>query len=259
MNKQQVLDRLNPLFLQGIAHRGLHDKEGKIPENSIAAFRLAMENNLPIELDVHLTLDKKLVVFHDSDMKRMTGMNGIIENLTVEDLKSFHLPNGETPPLFETVLEMIDEKVPLVIELKVYKRNYRKLAKAVMEMLNKHVKDPKNYMLISFDPRSLWPLKKLGIIRSLLVSYLKENRYVYRYRHTVESVDLDYNFFQREKYQRYVRKHFVNAWTVEDKETLTWIHPYVDTVTFQYIDKETVKEVLNFSKVIRGRGREYYE
>ena len=58
-----------------IAHRGLFDNHSEAPENSLAAFRKAVDQGFGIELDVQLTKDGKLVVFHDFDLKRMCGIH----------------------------------------------------------------------------------------------------------------------------------------------------------------------------------------
>ena len=249
MTKKKVLSKINPLFLNGIAHRGLFDNV-TIPENSMAAFKKAKENGIPIELDVHLSKDNQLVVHHDDTLNRMTGKDGMIENLTVEELKEYHLPDGSNLPLFTVVLEELKESVPIVLELKVVNKNYKPLAKAALDILNRYIKDKKNIIIISFDPRSLWPLKGKGYMRLLLCSFDKEYQYVYRFRGTVEGVDLDYRYLLNPKYQKYVRRHFVNAWTIKDKMTLARIHPYVDTVTYQEMDIKDVREVLEFSKSI---------
>ena len=72
--------------LQGhrYAHRGLHD--GEKPENSLAAFRAAVNHGFGIELDVHLLKDGSLAVIHDSLLKRTTGAEGKVEDLTQEEL-----------------------------------------------------------------------------------------------------------------------------------------------------------------------------
>ena len=242
MNKKKVLSKLNPLFLQGIAHRGLHND--KYTENGMNAFGNAVRHGLPIELDIHLTKDNELVVCHDEDLKRTTGTSGIIEDLTLEEIKKYHLlDGGEIPTLIE-VLDFVKEQVPMVIELKVFRKNYKALAKKTMEVLKEKVMDKKNFMLISFDPRSLWPLRKLGIIRSLLATG-GEYFYVYRYfRHSVESVDLDQTLFDKKQIQRYHKRHLVNAWTIENEEQLKKILPYVDTVTFQHMDENIVRTLL---------------
>ena len=85
MTKKKILASVNPLIFEGIAHRGLHDKETS--ENSLNAFKKAIEKNTAIELDVHLTMDNELVVFHDSTLERMTNKSGIVEEKTLKELK----------------------------------------------------------------------------------------------------------------------------------------------------------------------------
>ena len=240
MNKKKVLSKINPLFLYGIAHRGLHND--KFTENGMNAFKNALEKGIPIEFDIHLTLDDQLVVCHDEDLKRTTGKEGIIERMTSKEIReNYRLLDGGVIPTFEEVLDLVDEKVPIVIELKVFEKNYKPLSKRVIEVLKERVRDTKNYMLISFDPRSLWPLKKLGIIRSLLCA--RSHEYVYNLaRHSVESVDLETVLFDERRIRNYHKRHFVNTWTIENEEQLDAVLPYVDTVTFQHIDYQIVKE-----------------
>ena len=241
MNKKKIISKLNPLFLTGIAHRGFHNEQ--FTENGMKAFANAIKHNLPIEFDIHLTKDNQFVVCHDEDLKRTTGKEGIIEDLSLREIKeNYKLLDGGEIPTFEELLEFVDERVPMVIELKVFRKNYKPLAKRVKEVLMPHVKDKKNYMLISFDPRSLWPLKKEGFIRSLLVA--KSDDYTWFFRNTVESVDLEMVLFKEKKVQRYVKKHFTNAWTIENEEHLNDMIPYVDTVTFQYLKPDIVAKSL---------------
>ena len=243
MNKKKVLSKINPLFLGGIAHRGFHNEQ--FTENGMKAFENASKHNLPIEFDIHLTKDNELVVCHDEDLLRTTGKSGIIEDLTLKEIKeNYRLLDGGEIPTFIELLDFVDERVPLVIELKVFRKNYKPLSKKVIEVLGPRIKDKRNYLLISFDPRSLWPLKKLGIIRSLLATG-GEYFYVYRYfRHSVESVDLDQTLFNIKQIQRYHKHYFVNAWTIESEEQLEKVLPYVDTVTFQHMDEKIVREKL---------------
>ena len=241
MNKAKVISKLNPLLLQGIAHRGLHND--KYTENGMNAFGNAVRHGLPIELDIHLTKDNQLVVCHDEDLKKTTGRHGIIEDMTVEEIKQYRLlDGGEIPTLIE-VLDFVKEQVPLVIELKVFRKNYKALAKKTIEVLSERVVDKKNYMLISFDPRSLWPLKKLGIIRSLLVTKSHEYTFTW-FRHTVETVDLDQILFNEKRIRNYHKRYLVNVWTIENEEQLKAIIPYVDTVTFQHMDENIVRDYL---------------
>ena len=138
------------------AHRGLHDDTK--PENSIAAFQAALEHGYGIELDVHLLSDGNLAVMHDSLLLRTTGQDGVIEDLTVNQLTDYHLENTrETIPEFRQVLELFQGKAPLIIEIKTYRNNYAALAEAVCNILDSY-RGP--YCLESFDPRCIYWLKK---------------------------------------------------------------------------------------------------
>lgn len=101
-----------------IAHRGLFNNTD-IPENSIKAFKKAVENGYGIELDVQLTADDKLVVFHDETLERICNDKRILNELTYDELLKLNLLNtDEKIPLFSDVLNIIGGKVPLIIEIK---------------------------------------------------------------------------------------------------------------------------------------------
>lgn len=102
-----------------VAHRGLHDRELGIPENSLPAFARAVEQGKAIELDLHATADNRLVVLHDFQLKRMTGVPGIVEEWTLEDLRKLRLQGTDAQiPTLDEVLELVDGKVPLLLEIK---------------------------------------------------------------------------------------------------------------------------------------------
>ncbi len=102
-----------------IAHRGYHNMKAGIPENSVGAFEKAIENHYMIELDVHILKDNKIIVFHDDNLERMTGVKKQLKNCTYEEIKDLKLnKTNYTIPLFEEVLKLIDGKVPILIELK---------------------------------------------------------------------------------------------------------------------------------------------
>jgi len=140
------------------AHRGYHDKP-EIPENSIPAFKRALEHGWGAELDVHLLKDGTLAVFHDSDLKRCTGEEGIIEELTREELAGLRLEGtDERVPLFDEVLEIFEGRAPLIIELKTYGGNHAELAEAVCRRLDSYEGD---FCIESFDPRAMGDVKRL--------------------------------------------------------------------------------------------------
>lgn len=240
MKKTKVISKINPVFLKGIAHRGLHDE--KFTENGLLAFENAINHGVAFEFDIHLTKDNELVVCHDEDLKRTTGKEGIIEDLTLKEIRdNYRLLDGGFVPTLQEVFDLNQERVPMVIELKVFRKNYKPLAKRCIEAF-KQIKDKRNAMIISFDPRSLWPLKHEGFIRSLLVA--KSDEYTWFFRHTVESVDLEDVLFEESRVRRYAKKHFTNAWTIDSKEKLEKVLPFVDTLTYQSIEPELVKNSL---------------
>lgn len=139
----------------GYAHRGLHC-EGR-PENSLAAFRAAVEKGYGSELDVHLMRDGNLAVIHDASLKRTAGADVKIEDLTLEDLKNYRLEGTEEKiPLLSQVLELYAGKAPLIIELKPVE-NHAALSQAVCDLLEGY---EGIYCLESFDPRCIHWLKK---------------------------------------------------------------------------------------------------
>ena len=140
------------------AHRGLHDLSQGRPENSMAAFRAAVEGGFGAELDVHLMADGRLAVVHDSDLSRVCGEEAFVEDLTAADLKNYPLQGTEeTIPLFEDVLALFEGKTPLVVELKVERGNANALTDAAMALLQNW---NGTYCVESFHPGVLLRLKE---------------------------------------------------------------------------------------------------
>ena len=135
------------------AHRGFHDKP-RIPENSIPAFRRAVQCGFGAELDVHLMKDGHLAVIHDASLLRTAGADVEIEDLTAEDLSRYTLEGTEYHiPLLEEVLPIFAGKAPLIVELKAERGNADALADAACKLLDKH--RGVTYCMESFDPRCL--------------------------------------------------------------------------------------------------------
>lgn len=141
-----------------IAHRGLHSKELNILENTLEAFKRAMDNNYAIELDVQLTKDNEIVVFHDYNLERMTGKNIYVKDITLNKLKRITLKGSfSTVPTLKEVLSLVNGQVPLLIEIK----NDGKISileEKLIEILNNYNGE---FMLESFNP--------------FVVSYFKKN------------------------------------------------------------------------------------
>ena len=118
MNKNELLQEL---LKHRYAHRGLHNKP-TVPENSMAAFRLAVDHGFGMEMDLHLTKDGKLAVIHDPSLLRTAGVDLMIEDLTLEEAQKYYLEEStEIIPDFQELLDLVAGRVPLIVELKVGK------------------------------------------------------------------------------------------------------------------------------------------
>lgn len=166
---------------QYIAHRGVFSNEMGVPENSLAAFRRAVEAGLAIELDVRLSKDGKLVVFHDTGCKRMTGVDVKVSALPYSELRKLRLRDTEEHiPLLSEVLKLVKGRVPLLIEVKniaLVGRLEWKLLKllrdyqgkyiiesfhpGVVGWMKRHAKGVSVGQLVSMHSTSLNPVEKL--------------------------------------------------------------------------------------------------
>ncbi len=138
------------------AHRGLHKGE-EIPENSLEAFSQAIENKYAIELDIQLTKDKEPVVFHDYSLKRVCGLDKMVYDLDYKEIQDLRLYNtDEKIPHLREVLELVNGKVPLLVELKMDTRDIT-LCGVVAPYLDEY----RGYFCIeSFNPLGLWWFRK---------------------------------------------------------------------------------------------------
>lgn len=148
--------RMKELKKHIYAHRGFHEKPS-VPENSLPAFRRAAARGWGVEFDVHLLKDGSLVVFHDSDLSRCTGAEGILEELTLPEAKDLYLEGTtERIPTFDEVLDVCRE-TPMIIELKAYGGNQKALAEAVCRRLDTVTA---LFCIESFDPRAMRAVRK---------------------------------------------------------------------------------------------------
>lgn len=130
-----------------ISHRGLWNKE--LPENSIGAFKRSIRKDLPIELDVHILKDDTLVIFHDDNLKRMTGIDKNIKDCTYEEISHLYLlDTKEKIPTLKEVLKLVDGKVLLDIEIKTDVRS-KKICKLLSNELDKYKGE---FLVKSFSP-----------------------------------------------------------------------------------------------------------
>ena len=159
---------------QRFAHRGLHDAENGIIENTLPAFRAACEKGYGIELDIQFSKDFQVVVFHDDDLLRLTGDPRMVCELTLDELRSLRLDGVESAriPTLREVLDTVNGTAPLLIELKSGKNNAR-----LCEALMGHLKDYRGrYVIESFNPMIVFWFRRHApqIIRGQLVCAMKD-------------------------------------------------------------------------------------
>ena len=113
-----------PFMGRNFAHRGLHSRDMSVPENSLEAFRLAAKAGYGIELDVQLSRDGQVVVFHDDTLDRVCGVHARVDEKSYDELRALGLcGTNNRIPLFSEVLDVIKGRGPLIVELKNGRRN----------------------------------------------------------------------------------------------------------------------------------------
>ena len=219
------------------AHRGLYDKAAGIPENSLSAFSRAVAHGFGVELDVHLLRDGTLAVFHDSDIRRMTGRAGYLEDLSAEELGDYPLDGtGETIPQFCDVLALVEDTgLPIIVELKSFRDNYAALTERTMRELDKF---RVVYCVESFDPRCVaWVRKhRPEVIRGQLSQNFLKDRgklslpMAFATTHLLSNIMVQpdfvaYRFKDRKKWAPRLCRRIYGAqrvyWTIRSKEELS--------------------------------------
>jgi glycerophosphoryl diester phosphodiesterase len=237
-------DKISWIKETPIAHRGLHTKD--IPENSLSAFENALKNNYAIELDVQFTKDKEVVVFHDENLKRMTNDTRNIEDVNYDELKNLRLGNtNEIIPTLEEVLELVDSKVAILIEIKDCK-DYIELSEKTYEILKGY---EGNYAIQSFNPFILeWYKNNASeVVRGQLSGTFTEGSESLNSFEKFALKNMLLNFKSKPNYIGYdlegipksklesLRKKGVPiiVWTVKNKEDMEKAYKYSDNITFE--------------------------
>lgn len=231
-----------------VAHRGLFNRSD-VPENSIKAFEACIQKGYAIELDVNMTKDGHLVVFHDNNLKRMTGIKHDITELNLNEIKKLKLLGTENKiPTLEDVFLLVDGKVPLMIEIKRNDR-YKELMPKLINMLDKYNGE---YVVKSFDPRIVYWLKKnaphiirgqladknLREVKGRLMKFLLGKMFfnIFTKPHFIS---YQYTNMNSKMYNKYKRKgKAVAVWTVKSKEEYIKIKDICDMVIFE--NEETI-------------------
>ncbi len=211
-----------------IAHRGLHDLE--VPENSLGAFKSAIDLNYIIELDVRLTKDRKVVVFHDIETSRLVDRNLKINEANLNELEELSLKGSSFKiPSLKTVLEFVNGRVPLLIEVK-NETNVGALENELVKILDGYKGE---FALQSFNPLSLkyisrvrpdfkigllvgsFSKSKLPLLKKIFLKYMLLTPYL---RPDFFSIEYGVNIWMQKSMLKIYNDRPILYWTIKNKE-----------------------------------------
>lgn len=236
-------------LLVDYAHRGLHG--GGVPENSLAAFRLAVEVGYGIELDVQLSRDGEVMVFHDYTLARMTGHDGKLSDHNADELATLRLADtAEHIPTLAEVLALVDGQVPLLVELKGESFNTA-LAPKVAAMLAAY---RGRYCIESFNPLLLRKMRQLlpDALAGLLYTNVIREKKCYSALHITIAL-MTFNFLCHPRFIAYnevdrnaipvkLATRFYHAprfvWTVRSREAFDIAHTLGEYAIFEKLDRD---------------------
>lgn len=225
------------LLNKPVAHRGLWGED--IIENSLTAYRNAVDKGYPIEIDVYVTKDDKLVSFHDKTLKRMTGADGFVYEKTLAELKELRLAGtDEQIPTFDEVLEVCENKTPILIEIKDQPNNT--VVEKVIERLRSYKGE---FALQSFNPLYMVKVKKLApeYIRGVLGTPFADNKskfvnYVMKKMSLNFIIKPDFISYDKRGIPKYAKKTDkipAIVWTTTTKEEEKAVRPYINNIIFE--------------------------
>lgn len=228
-----------------VAEKIAHGAEKIAPENSLRAFRKAVEAGFGIELDVQMTKDHVPVVFHDFTLKRICGQEGKVSDYTFEELQQFPLCGSDQRiPKFEDVLKCVDGRVPLIVELKIEATDLS-VCPAADALLAEY---PGMYCIESFNPLGIFWYRRhrRKVVRGQLAEgFLRVGEYKGVLYFLLQN--LLFNFLTKPDFIAYNHKHYdmlsrrlcrglyhnmAAAWTIKSEEQLETARKHFDIFIF---------------------------
>ncbi len=209
-----------------VAHRGLHCE---VLENSLESFKEAEKRGIPVELDVHLTKDGEVIVFHDNDLWRLAGIDKKISSFTAEEIRRLKV-RGFTIPLLEEVMSL---KIPyFLIEIKHSYKIYPHIEEKVLDIASS---SKRNFQVISFDFDSLEMTREIsnaetGMIFVGKVKWFTEiaERLKVQWMHPSHNLLFEEDMEWRERFK-------IGTWTIDNREEFERVIKLgVDSVTSNF-------------------------
>ncbi len=243
---------LSWLTARPIAHRGYHNKDAGILENTPSAVKAAIENNFAIEVDVQQTRDGQVLVFHDTHLERLTHGQGNVVDHDLANLRKLSM-RGSSDPIWtlEDLLKLVDGKVPLIIEIKTLslESGQDDFIKTIAKILSDY-KGP--VAIKSFDPRMLRTMKQVApqIPRGCIsMTTLDEDMRQLLTQHEIEKISWMVHMAGTDPHfvsfyvkdlpadgPSFLREFYglpIMTWTVKTKEDRLTAAKYADQIVFE--------------------------
>jgi glycerophosphoryl diester phosphodiesterase len=237
---------LSWLTAQPIAHRGYHDLNNKRWENTLSAFKAAVERGFAIECDVHLSADRVPVVIHDDNLQRLAGKDGFVWQRTAAELGATKVGGtADHFPTLQEALDLVDGKVPMVIELKGIPGRDEGLVESVGKMLAAY---KGKAAIMSFDHWLIRDFPKFAPgIPGGLTAYGRENKLIEAH-FSMLAHDLAFTSYAAgdlpNPFVTFVRDRLkmpVITWTIRDQPAIDITFRYADQMTFEGFEPETMR------------------
>lgn len=230
--------KLDWLTARPVAHRGLHDGNKLVWENTLPAFARAIEHNYAIECDVHITKDGVPVVFHDSDLKRLTGSQGSVCEKTAKQVQALKVGGtSDHVPTLAQMLKLVKGKVPLIIELKGDPGHDSSLVKAVAGELSSY---RGHAAIMSFDHHLIRQCAQdaKGIPRGLTAEGLRDQDIEDHFSMLAHGIDFVSYYVHHlpNRFASFVRDRLkipLITWTVRNEVEMEKTRKFGDQATFE--------------------------
>jgi glycerophosphoryl diester phosphodiesterase len=234
------INTLGWLTERPIAHRGYHDRNRTVWENTLSAFARAADAGFSIECDLQYAADAMPVVFHDDDLKRLCGIEGDVRQRTAGELGLLPVGGtGDRVPTLKQLLHLVRGRVPLVLELKGRQGDDDGFAMAVVDALE----DYKGHVaLMSFDHWLLKDLKESGTSRPIGLTAEGARPENFAVHEEAMQLGLDFiSYHYGHLPNEFISKQRANGvpvitWTVRDDDARTITARNADQMTFEGFD-----------------------
>jgi len=213
-------------MIQSFGHRGA---KGYVSENTLASFQKALDLNADgIELDVHVCASGELVVFHDFTLDRITNGSGEIHNFSLEELKKLKVDGVFEIPTLEEVLNLINKKCQVNIELKGHET-----AKPAVQIIEKYIQEynwkMENFIVSSFQRDELLKVSQLNsnIPLAVLTQASVEQAMDWADEFSAKYIHPHFSLLTEDNCKMATEKGFkINTWTVNDATDIERIKKY---------------------------------